>query len=853
MTTEAILSWLDTHPSVYWAGAAGATLALIMASLLHLPRAPAANRGARHRWLFPLLMLVVLLAWRWPYLLYADELNTDESQFIAGALTLSDDPLFWRSVDGMTAGPLVYYALLPWTLAGLPLTFLTARLTALLLLWLTVYLIYRTIRDQYDEKVARLGLLPGVLFLASVYSEDLNHYSSELVSLPLTAAGLALLCPPGSGQARGNRHWFLTGLVAGLLPWVKLQAGPIGAVLVIAGIVILWRKPSFPARLRLARTAAIVGGALLPAVAVILITLAGGVWLDFFRSYILQNLIYAGEKQPIAWLSQGLINTSPTFLTVVFCLGTPLALILVAGSVGRRPGRLYLLCGPLFVVALLCVLYPGRNFLHYTMLLVVPLAGWSAAALGECWRPPARRLRMAVGLLAVGLTGLLAARVASPPPPVLGQLLGQWTNPNTETNNVIDLLTEPGERLAVWGWHAQSYVKNGLRQGTRGAFSYWSIREAPLRAHHRATFLADFRRNRPEVLLDSVGPNSLFFQDRATEAHEIFPELAALVQRDYALVIDLGYARIFARRDVLQRRHISSTDVKDSLIRSRSPRWLSRNLAVENLRAQTGSHHRIGGRDVLMMLPPSKAVWTLKGDEREVFFQTGYDPRALAQPEGNGTEFVLELQAPDGKTRTLQSFVVNPQQEPADRLPRNRRMSLPPYEPGSRLVLRSTPGANGDDAWDWAYITNIRFLRSPHFTWRQFPGFNRMPDFAHGPLTSHVQRRGRSTLLLHAPADFGYLLQGHERHLSFTYGFIRGAQTRTNGASIRVEGRRPDGSLLKLAERRLRPATNPEDRTPKVMKLTLPELPAGTQLTVAIDPDGNNAFDWTYVTNLWLD
>ena len=77
---------------------------------------------AKHRAVVSaLLVFAVLLAWRWPFLLSADEYNPDESQLIAGALTLPLDPVPWRGVDGFTSGPLNFYPLLIPHLVGLPL------------------------------------------------------------------------------------------------------------------------------------------------------------------------------------------------------------------------------------------------------------------------------------------------------------------------------------------------------------------------------------------------------------------------------------------------------------------------------------------------------------------------------------------------------------------------------------------------------------------------------------------------------------------------------------------------------------------------------------------------------------
>lgn len=851
---ENILTWIDHQPAAYWTFAIGSSAAVVWAAITTGWTPRISPLPPVRRWLFPLLMLAVLLAWRWPYLLHPDEFNTDESQFIAGAHTLSHDPVFWRSVDGMTAGPLVYYALLPAVFLHPAMGYFFARLTGLLLIWLSLWICHRALRQNYGEGVARLGVLPGLLFIASVASEELNHYSSELVSLPLTALGLALL-----GRPPGRHHWFLAGVVTGLLPWVKLQAGPVGAALVAGGLVIIATDKHTAARDRLRHGLMLLGGTLVPAAVVVLAASLGGVWHDFWRSYVLQNLYYAGVELPAPWFLSHFLRTDPAGLGILAYVLTPVLLIMLAAGLGPKPSAFFRLSGLVFLAALFCVLFPHRNFPHYTMLLLVPLVAWGGAALGECSRRStghSKTFRVARAAVLTGVAVLLLTRAYTPAPAMIGQLRSHWRQPHGILDSVVAALTVKGEKLAVWGWHAQSYVTAGLVQGTRSAYTYWSIVDSPQRDFFREVFLADFQRSRPEVLIDSVGPNALFFQDRADCAHEIFPAFAEIVARDYSLVIDLGYTRVFARRDLLARRNITPTLVRQAIAAGRPLRWISQNLPREDLRRLPGKHHRIGGRDVLMMMPPAEAVWALQGDEREILFQCGYDPRALAQPEGNGTRFFVDLVGPDGTRRTVLSFLLDPQSDPADRGLQNRRTSLPPYEPGTKLVLRTDPGADNDDAWDWAYLTNVRFLRSPSYTFRQFPGFNRMPDFASSPLSSLVRRPGGNLVVLHAPAQLDYQLSSPMHRLQFAFGFLEGAyrgEHRTTGATFTVEAVTPDGTTLQLARRRLNPAEIRNDRGRQTMDIPLDTLPASSRLSICIDSDGSNAFDWTYITDLRLD
>src|SRR5689334_20995257 len=97
-----LFNWLDGHPQAYWAGALAATAALPGWMALEWRRAARGKAGRFAGAGFAGMLLLFLVAWRWPFLLCAHEYNPDESQFVAGALTLAHDPVFWRSVDGTT-------------------------------------------------------------------------------------------------------------------------------------------------------------------------------------------------------------------------------------------------------------------------------------------------------------------------------------------------------------------------------------------------------------------------------------------------------------------------------------------------------------------------------------------------------------------------------------------------------------------------------------------------------------------------------------------------------------------------------------------------------------------------------
>ena len=203
-----LFTWLDAHHGAYWAIALGPTLLLggwILSAGKQEARGPVTPRPLLI-WLDAIILFLFLFAWRWPFLLVANEFNPDESQLIAGAITLSHDPIFWRSVDGTTSGPLNFYVLLPLHWLGLPLDYFTARLTGLLLIGGALFACHRALANAFGRAPAWLSILPATAFFATVTHTDLIHFSTE--HLPLFLMGLCfwlLTQRPTGGRYHGHR------------------------------------------------------------------------------------------------------------------------------------------------------------------------------------------------------------------------------------------------------------------------------------------------------------------------------------------------------------------------------------------------------------------------------------------------------------------------------------------------------------------------------------------------------------------------------------------------------------------------------------------------------------------------
>jgi len=180
-------------------------------------------------WKWWVLCAVAVLCFRWPLLFVQHQLNPDESQLIAGAITLRHDPVFWRSVDGNTGGPLDYYPLLPagWV-TGFS-SFVAARLIGLAATFAALLLAGETLALLSGASLARVVVLPALAAAAFTTCPDFIFYSTETMPTLLLAAGA--YAAVRQGRAPAPSWLWATALLLGGVPWTKLQAVPIAAVL----------------------------------------------------------------------------------------------------------------------------------------------------------------------------------------------------------------------------------------------------------------------------------------------------------------------------------------------------------------------------------------------------------------------------------------------------------------------------------------------------------------------------------------------------------------------------------------------------------------------------------------------
>jgi hypothetical protein len=555
---DAIMRWMDLHPSFYFY-LAGATITGALISAVNPLLREQTEEKPGGDWGWGLWVVAILAAGRWPSIFFPRELNSDESQLLAGARALLYDPVFWRSVNGGTAGPLDFFALWPagWIFGWQ--SYLAARFTALAFLAISLVVAHQCVALVFGRKVARVAILAAVCLEALTNAVDLLHYSTELLAMMLLAVAAYAAIRRWVNQ--GVPLWNgLGGLLLGAVPLAKLQAVPMAAAMGLGWLIAeaSSKEPNAPRRITYLLT-----GAFLPVTLFVFqLTIAGDL-NDAIIAYFFCNLHYSGNG--LSSLRQLALDSLEQFtqrdsLMQFWLFGSLVWLLLVLRPrrIADPTARAFTLASiAAFLLALFCIIFPRRPFLHYWQLAIVPgglllgtMTGNLLATSPTSWR---RRERWLVAACLIGLVGTLLVHRARNPNYFIKSRTYFNQNSRSILASRIRAHVHPEDSVAIWGWSNYVYVEAGLRQATREPVFGGSIEAGPYRAYCRERFLADLAKAKPTFFLDSVGPCSLIYQSPEFAHDRNFPELAAVIRAEYVQVDEVLGARLYRRRDASAR------------------------------------------------------------------------------------------------------------------------------------------------------------------------------------------------------------------------------------------------------------------------------------------------------------
>ncbi len=556
-TVRDFLFWLDAAPWRHWT-----VCWLLFTTTVALALAPNSRRApswALKSWLFAAAMVITLCAFRWPTWFYLRDLNPDEAQIVAGALTLDRFLLPWKHLDPTTHGPLCEYFLIFASWFGAPFNYVTARIMAALLQAGALLAVWATLRRLMEESPARIGVLSGLAFWCLTSWDDFLHYSSELPGIFLMAWSVAFLTRTlvvsGESLAHRSVFCFLAGAFLGAVPYAKLQSTPHAGVLGFLGLALVWRMAN-DSHTRMRLLAAILVGAITPTLLHGIYLTIFGLWNQFWYTYIVSAIDYMDtsahrlEEMPARFLHFS--ATSPSFAWFLWGnLG--FALLYLRSSQRNPPLKTAIILAWLSLAAAwFTVLRPGRLAEHYLHLLVIPLTTLVGLTLGlalgrnDLADSSSGRFRWSV-LAAFTALGLLPQiwNHSIAYHRFVGHAQAHWQAAPSEPAVYIKDRSQPEDTLAMWGWAPFLLVETQLPHGTREAHSATQLIQWPLRRFFQDRYIGDLQRWRPVWFVDAVGPGAFVFETREHHSHETVPALQKWIAENYNFAAEIDHHRIY--------------------------------------------------------------------------------------------------------------------------------------------------------------------------------------------------------------------------------------------------------------------------------------------------------------------
>ncbi len=519
---------------------------------------------------FVISIIAFVAAARWPGLL-PPELNPDESQMIAGAIKLCKDPVFWRSVDGTTSGPLNYYPLVLFSLLGIKIEYAAVRIVGLILIMISLTCSYYALRQLYDSIIVRLAFMPLVASVAFMIRSDYVHYSSEHVSIAILSVSLLIFCKLYSRGLKNNKILILLlGFSLGLVPFAKPQAVPIAFAISLAFLHFLYtsKRDKFISNFLLFTLAAILFTSFIT-IYVFVFSIQDVFWI----SYIEQNIYWATIKgnyfEKMLNLFKMLINSKDLsilfIVTIISLIGFAALLINKYYSTSMKRNKLkldiFFYYGLFFLVsAIYSVMQPGNAFRHYLLLLVMPSGFLVGVIAGEFYKylksreSPININRFAAAFLIL-ITMICLIQIFDSMFRTNKYIksrklyIDNYIHP---VSREILKYASPGQSIVVWGWKPRLYVETGTIASTRDFTCQWQID-----SRHKNNslyinrFINDLFKSSPILFIDAAGPDTFVhffvskYQNGRVSSLKDHPKIYDLVSNCYRVVSEIDGIKIY--------------------------------------------------------------------------------------------------------------------------------------------------------------------------------------------------------------------------------------------------------------------------------------------------------------------
>ena len=495
-------------------------------------------------------------------------LNTDEFVIGAKAYKLINTNFYIAEFDGDTSGILNALALTWPNLLGFDVTYLSIRLTSILILSLISYSLFKTINLYLNRKLSIFLTLPFILFLSLTRDPDFLHYSNELISTLLIQISLYVYFK--NFQNLRKKDCFFISFLSSLVLFAKMQFFPVACMVVfLMNIKLLFFEKQYKKIIFSSF------GFIFPILFFSLYYHFNNELIDLyynvihypFSDFFLRNSlsdvatiypknnlgsILASNKKSVFF--NHLLFNSVFHLFYLYAIFIIVLFIII--KINKYNLKLlkvlsdfrFIFISIIITFTFLIIIITGSVHRHY-LINLLPIIPIFIAILFNLYFNKfdqniflyKKNFKFIFLLPVIFLVSLLFEnnKFYSKNFKSENLLFNQFYffNPN-----ILQYLKfkKNKNKLVVWGWKPEIYLLSGMTPATRDIINQKQLDYKSNRAYFRNRFIKDFKKNKPDIVIDYVRNNSNIFSNSQTQGVDSFIELKNELEKDYTKVVSVN-------------------------------------------------------------------------------------------------------------------------------------------------------------------------------------------------------------------------------------------------------------------------------------------------------------------------
>ncbi len=476
--------------------------------------------------IFLIIFLIILIGRFNNFLFGFETLNIDESQMMANAIRFEKNGYNIFEFDGTSSGFLNSLVLNWPNLFGLDITFLSTRITAIIIISLIFFFCYLFFRTEINKTLSFLLTLPGIMLFAFTHDPDYLHYSSELLSTLFI-----VICLYGYkvySKTKKNNFLYIGIFLISLIIFSKTQIIPTAIVLSFLIIASTFIEKNYKISFNC------VFLFLVPILSILSIYAYKGFFYDYYLNYfefskavvskysIGENI--SNSNTPVvnstgfSKLKNYIILNSVFHFFYFQILISFLLLLLMIGQKNFQK-----ILNTNFLLNTMCIfsistsiLITGAIYRHY----FIPLVPLSSIFVGSIFIIVKDKiLNSKINKFSIYLLSLIflisfvieKEKFYSKKIKKIAYSEGEL---NFNSPKILDYLKPNNGSLYIWGWHPQLYVLSNLYPSGRATISQKNIQNYSNKEYFNNRLLNDLKINKPDIIFDYVKPKSFLYTDK---------------------------------------------------------------------------------------------------------------------------------------------------------------------------------------------------------------------------------------------------------------------------------------------------------------------------------------------------